>query len=67
MDALAADFWVRGSRISVKKRETNQPDADHVKETHVKANRIKCRCGVWSVKCGVWSGKCRVWCVKCCV
>ena len=38
-----------------------KPNADHVKETDVSAGRIKCRCGVWSVKCGMWSVECKVW------
>ena len=41
-----------------KKQETpTDPNANHVKETQVRATRIKCRCGVWSevesVECGV--------------
>ena len=51
--------------VDVKQEKPTNPTADHAKETDVKASRIKCRCGVWSVKCGVWGGECRVWFAKC--
>ena len=43
-----------------KQEKPTNPNADQLKETHVKANRINCRCGVWSVECKVWSVECEV-------
>ena len=41
-------------KIKKQEKPTNA-NANHMKETQVRATRIICRCEVWSVKCGVSS------------
>ena len=48
-----------------KQEKPTNPNADPVLQTDVRASRINCRCGVWSVKCKVWSVKCGVYSIKC--
>ena len=48
-----------------KQEKPANPNAHHVKETDVRASRIKCRCGVRRVKCGMWSVKCGMESVEC--
>ena len=50
---------------NVETRKPTNPTPYHVKETQERATRIKCRCGVRSIKCRMWSVKCKVWSVKC--
>ena len=39
------------ANLSRKKQEKpTKPNANHVKETQVRATRIKCECEVWTVK-----------------
>ena len=48
-------------------KEPTNPNANHVKETQVKATKsnVDVECGVSSVDCGLYSGECKVWSVDC--
>ena len=58
--STAQEFRPWSINVVLQKTLHQNPDADHVKKTYVKASRIKCRCGLWSVKCEIRSVKCGV-------
>ena len=54
-ECIIVDYGLYACNHKKKKLEKpTNPNANHTKETYVReASRMKCRCGVWSVKCGV--------------